>query len=159
MPDLHSPAEWLRWFGRNTKRLFILLIGVAILAAGVAMLALPGPGVLVIVVGLVVLATEFAWAERALDHTTRRAAGAANAVSGSSSGKAALALSGVGMIAGGIVIAVLLDDFVVVGISIALAGVIGLCTLHPTVQAWIAEKAAEPDEAPSTMGAAEVATD
>ena len=34
------------------------------------MLALPGPGVLVIILGLVILATEFAWAERMLDRTT-----------------------------------------------------------------------------------------
>ena len=42
----------------------VFVAGVAVLLAGPAMLALPGPGVLVIILGLVILATEFAWAER-----------------------------------------------------------------------------------------------
>lgn len=141
MVDLHHPSDWLRWIGRNAKRMFIFVLGVAILAAGVAMLALPGPGVLVIIVGLVVLATEFTWAEKALDKTTERAAGAAVSVQGSKSGRLALAASGVGMIVGGILVAIFFSAFIVVGISVALAGVIGLCTLLPQVQTWIQEKA------------------
>ena len=35
--------------------------------AGIAMLALPGPGWLTIAAGLAILATEFVWARRALD--------------------------------------------------------------------------------------------
>lgn len=143
MLDLHSPRDWLRWIARNSKRLFVLIIGVAILLAGVAMLVAPGPGVLVIVVGLAVLATEFAWAERALDRTTATAAGAAVKVSNNSNGRVALALSGVGMVVGGIVVAVLSSTFRVVGISVAIAGVIGLVTLHPKVQRWIQVKADE----------------
>ena len=34
------------------------------LLAGFAMLVLPGPGIIVIILGLAILATEFAWAER-----------------------------------------------------------------------------------------------
>jgi uncharacterized protein (TIGR02611 family) len=41
--------------------------GGALLVAGVAMLVLPGPGLLVIVAGLALLATEFAWAQRPLN--------------------------------------------------------------------------------------------
>ena len=144
VPDLHSPSDWLRWIGRNAKRVLVLILGVAVLAAGVAMLALPGPGILVIIVGLVILATEFTWAERALDRTTSTAAGAATKVTGNTSGQLALAASGIGMIVGGILVAVLFGGFVVVGVSVALAGVIGLGTLHPRVHAWIEEKASTP---------------
>ena len=135
--DLHSPLDWLRMIGRNTKRLAVLVLGVAILGAGVAMLALPGPGVLVIVVGLAVLATEFAWAERALDRTTATAASAASKVSGSRSGRTALIASGLGMVVGGAVVVALVGDFRIVGVSVAIAGLIGLATLHPRAQRWL----------------------
>ena len=47
------------------KKLFIALIGGTVLLLGLAMLILPGPGVLVIAAGLGILATEFLWARRA----------------------------------------------------------------------------------------------
>ena len=40
--------------------------GFVVLAAGIAMLVLPGPGVLVCGIGLGLLALEFRWAERLL---------------------------------------------------------------------------------------------
>ncbi len=135
--DLHSPLDWLRLIGRNTKRLAVLVLGVAILGAGLAMLALPGPGVLVIVVGLAVLATEFAWAERALDRTTATAAAAASKVSASRGGRTALIASGLGMVVGGAVVVALVGDFRVIGASVAIAGLIGLATLHPRAQRWL----------------------
>jgi hypothetical protein len=106
------------------------------------MLALPGPGVLVIILGLVILATEFAWAERMLDRTTATAAGAAVRVTDNTTGRAALAFSGVAMIVGGTVAAIVFPALLVVGVSVAIAGVIGLVTLLPQVRAWIDEKAA-----------------
>lgn len=48
------------------KRGIILIIGGTIIFFGVLLLVLPGPGLLVIIAGLAVLATEFAFAERAL---------------------------------------------------------------------------------------------
>ena len=47
------------------------LIGAAIVVAGVVLLPLPGPGWVVIFVGLAVLASEFAWAKR-LERFTRQ---------------------------------------------------------------------------------------
>ena len=88
MSSLHSPLQWLRWISRTAKRLAVLLIGASILGAGVAMLALPGPGIVVILVGLAVLATEFAWAERALDRAAGTAAAAAGRVAGNRAGRA-----------------------------------------------------------------------
>ena len=55
----------LRTLGQ-AKRLIIIVLGFTILAAGVAMIVLPGPAILVIPVGLAVLATEFIWARKLL---------------------------------------------------------------------------------------------
>jgi uncharacterized protein (TIGR02611 family) len=46
--------------------------GFLVLTAGVGMLVLPGPGLLVSAVGLAMLALEFQWAERLLGHALRR---------------------------------------------------------------------------------------
>jgi len=45
-------------------RVTILVIGVGVLAAGFAMLVLPGPGWAAIFLGLVILGSEFAWAHK-----------------------------------------------------------------------------------------------
>jgi uncharacterized protein (TIGR02611 family) len=47
------------------------LVGTAVLAAGLIMVPFPGPGWFVVIVGLVILASEFAWAQRLL-HVVRR---------------------------------------------------------------------------------------
>lgn len=48
------------------RRGLVLVIGSAIVLAGIVMLVLPGPGVLAIFAGLGLLATEFTWAARLL---------------------------------------------------------------------------------------------
>lgn len=53
-------------------RLVFAVAGFTVLFAGLAMLVLPGPGLLVIVIGLTILALEFAWAERMLERTIDR---------------------------------------------------------------------------------------
>jgi uncharacterized protein (TIGR02611 family) len=50
----------------QAKRLVIMVIGFTTLAAGIAMIVLPGPAIIVIPVGLAVLATEFIWARKLL---------------------------------------------------------------------------------------------
>jgi tellurite resistance protein TerC len=50
----------------QAKRLIVIVIGFTVLAAGVAMIVLPGPAVVVIPVGLAILATEFIWARKLL---------------------------------------------------------------------------------------------
>lgn len=146
MVDLHAPSDWLRLIGRNSKRLITFVLGAAVFIAGLLMLVLPGPGILVSILGLVILAREFVWAERILDRTTDTAAAATAKLQDSRTGKGALAASGVGMIVGGIAIAVVFSGLVVMGISIAVAGVIALCTLLPQVQDWIAAKSSPPGE-------------
>lgn len=145
---LHSPMQWLRWIGRNTKRLAVFVLGATVLGAGAAMLVLPGPGVIVIVLGLAILASEFAWAERALDRTTTTAANAATKVSGTASGRVALALSGLGMVVGGAVVAMFQDDLRVVGATVALAGIVALATLMPQVQRWLESRTTRPATEP-----------
>ncbi len=48
------------------KRFAVTIVGVALLALGAAMMVLPGPGILVIVGGLALLATEYVWARKML---------------------------------------------------------------------------------------------
>src|SRR5215207_3636085 len=55
------------------KRFAVTIVGVALLAVGVAMMVLPGPGILLIVAGLAVLATEYVWARTLLVRAKRQA--------------------------------------------------------------------------------------
>jgi uncharacterized protein (TIGR02611 family) len=48
------------------------LAGGLIVAVGLVTIPLPGPGWLTVIAGLVVLASEFTWAERLLEYTERK---------------------------------------------------------------------------------------
>jgi uncharacterized protein (TIGR02611 family) len=52
---------------KQAKRLIVLVVGGTVLLAGICMLILPGPGLIVIPLGLGILAIEFAWARRLLN--------------------------------------------------------------------------------------------
>jgi len=52
---------------QQVKRAVKIVIGFTLLVFGVVMLVTPGPGWLVILSGLAVLAAEFIWARRLLD--------------------------------------------------------------------------------------------
>lgn len=56
-------------------RIAVGVVGVLIVAAGLVAIPLPGPGWLIVIGGLFVLATEFSWAERLLEFTRRHVAG------------------------------------------------------------------------------------
>jgi len=66
---------WLRKTpaGRLAWRLFIGFIGGGVTVFGAVLLVAPGPGVLVLLAGLGILATEFAWAGRLMMETKRMA--------------------------------------------------------------------------------------
>ncbi|MBI5098158.1 MAG: PGPGW domain-containing protein [Nitrospirae bacterium] len=51
---------------QQAKRLIRIVIGFTVLIIGIAMIALPGPAVVVIPIGLGILATEFVWAKHLL---------------------------------------------------------------------------------------------
>jgi tellurite resistance protein TerC len=57
---------------RRLKTVVTAVIGFTVIAIGVAMLVLPGPGLLVIAFGLLILSAEFVWAKRALDRMKER---------------------------------------------------------------------------------------
>ena len=63
----------LQALGRAVRRGGVFLVGTTLLIAGAAMLVLPGPGIAVILLGLVVLSAEFQWAQRALAWVRERA--------------------------------------------------------------------------------------
>ena len=82
-----SPKEVFRFIGRNSKRVAVTVVGAVLVVGGLLLLVLPGPGILVVVLGFAVLGTEYAWAAAALERTkkaadaagrkTKQAAGAA----------------------------------------------------------------------------------
>jgi uncharacterized protein (TIGR02611 family) len=51
----------------QVRRVFLIIAGFTLLLAGVIMLVTPGPGMLVIFLGLGLLAAEFVWARRLMD--------------------------------------------------------------------------------------------
>ena len=65
-PVPRSEFEAGRGFGRGRHSGILVL-------AGVVMLVVPGPGIVVIAIGFVVLGTEYAWAAAALERTKRMA--------------------------------------------------------------------------------------
>ena len=69
-----SPAEIVRFLLRSTKRVAVTAVGGALVLAGLAMLVLPGPGILLVAVGFAVLGTEYAWAAIAFERTKETAA-------------------------------------------------------------------------------------
>lgn len=53
---------------RHSKRVFIGVVGTSIFLIGIVLIPYPGPGWLIVFAGLAILATEFAFAQRALDY-------------------------------------------------------------------------------------------
>ena len=56
-------------YGSLLWRIFIGVVGGLVTVIGSALLFAPGPGLLVLLAGLGILATEFAWASRAIRQT------------------------------------------------------------------------------------------
>lgn len=54
------------------RKILIFLVGVTVVIVGVILLAIPGPGLLVIVAGLLILSLEFDWAKRYLHQARQR---------------------------------------------------------------------------------------
>lgn len=58
--EIHKQLHW-------APRVIVVTFGFLVLLAGLAMLVLPGPAILVIPIGLAILSLEFLWAEMLLD--------------------------------------------------------------------------------------------
>jgi uncharacterized protein (TIGR02611 family) len=67
-------------YGSLVWRIFIGVVGGLITIIGTVFLFAPGPGLLVLLAGLGILASEFAWASRAILKTKTIAANAADKV-------------------------------------------------------------------------------
>ena len=66
--------------GRFFWRIVIGIVGGAITVLGAVALVVPGPGILIVIAGLGILATEFAWAARVMARTRTYAQRAADKV-------------------------------------------------------------------------------
>jgi uncharacterized protein (TIGR02611 family) len=55
----------------QVRRIFIIIAGFTLLLAGLVMLVTPGPGIVVILFGLSLLAAEFVWARRLMNRLKR----------------------------------------------------------------------------------------
>ncbi len=77
--DGGQPADW-RWRRRLRStpavhllyRIVVGVVGTAVTAIGIVLIPAPGPGWLVVFLGLAILASEFAWAERLLGFARRQ---------------------------------------------------------------------------------------
>lgn len=63
--------------GKQVKRATIAILGGLVLLVGIALLVLPGPGLLLVLAGLLILASEFPTLERFIDPVRDRAMKAA----------------------------------------------------------------------------------
>jgi uncharacterized protein (TIGR02611 family) len=57
---------------QHTKKVLIGIIGGIVVLIGIVAIPYPGPGWLIVFAGLTILATEFAWAQRALDYLRKQ---------------------------------------------------------------------------------------
>ena len=73
MHGMARPSEIIRFLLRSTKRIAVTVVGGALVLGGLAMLVLPGPGILVVAIGFAVLGTEYAWAAIAFERTKKTA--------------------------------------------------------------------------------------
>ena len=94
---------------RLVKRFAVTILGVALLAVGLAMMVLPGPGILGIVAGLAVLATEYVWARTLLVRARKQAEAVQEAAVASPVRTTGSLLFAVGLVAVGVLMLVV-DD-------------------------------------------------
>ena len=69
-----------RFIRQSGKRIAVSIAGFTVLALGVVMLVLPGPGLVLILVGLGILSSEYVWAQRLLRKAKEKAEQAKDAV-------------------------------------------------------------------------------
>jgi uncharacterized protein (TIGR02611 family) len=80
-PAARNVVRWV-WFPlrvtigfimRNGKRMLVTAAGMVLLLVGLVMMVTPGPGILLILAGLAVLASEYVWAQRMLNYARQKA--------------------------------------------------------------------------------------
>ena len=132
-----SPSTPLRRVVTGSRRFAIAAAGITLVVVGVVLVVLPGPGVLVVALGLAVLATEFTWAARALQRTTSAASTATGAMNAGRLRRVAFAAGALALVVAGVAVAVGVDGFRSVGIGAVVAGVSALAMLAPITGRWL----------------------
>jgi hypothetical protein len=89
--------------GKQVKRVTVAVLGGIVLLIGVALLVLPGPGLLLVLAGLLILASEFPALERHIDPVRDRAMKAAEDSVSSPLRIAGSVLCGLALIAAGVI--------------------------------------------------------
>ncbi|MEU9102675.1 TIGR02611 family protein [Streptomyces sp. NPDC048361] len=89
----------------------VFVVGLAVVAGGVVMLPLPGPGWLVIFGGMAIWATEFVWAQLVLRWTKRRVTEATQKALDPQVRRRNIILTTVGLIAVGALVGIYLRTF------------------------------------------------
>ena len=122
------------------KRFAVTIVGVALLVLGAAMMVLPGPGILVIVGGLALLATEYVWARKMLKTAQAQAEKVQEAAVASPVRTAGTLLFGVALLGLGLAMVFLRDVDLpfwspVTGGILAVTAVILLTTTYLTFRA------------------------
>lgn len=122
------------------KKSAVTILGAALLVVGLAMMVLPGPGILVIVAGLAVLATEYVWARSLLDKARTQAEKVQEAAVANRSRTAATVLFAVAMLGLGVAMLVANDVDLpfwggVTGSILIVTALILLTTTYLTVRA------------------------
>lgn len=84
------------------KRSVVTVVGLLIVLGGIVLMPLPGPGILLVVVGLAVLATEYAWARNLLGTAKKQAVKAQEEAVASPWRTGATVVFALGMIAVGV---------------------------------------------------------
>jgi Putative transmembrane protein (PGPGW) len=60
----------MKWLIHHTKRILRIMSGIVLLLVGLVMMlpGVPGPGILLVIAGLSILAIDFVWAHRLKTH-------------------------------------------------------------------------------------------
>jgi drug/metabolite transporter (DMT)-like permease len=98
-----SGSDWSRSDHGRFKRTLFIVAGFVLCAVGVVLLVLPGPGLLLVLGGLVLLSNEFEWAHRFTEPVRERAWQAAIESVASPLRIGGSVLAGLALIAAGVV--------------------------------------------------------
>ena len=117
---------------RVLRRIAITVVGLVILMIGAVMLVAPGPGFLVIALGLLILSVEYEWARRHLDRVKSKARTLADQAAANRLSTAFSVIFALGVIGLGGVLALselLPGSGIATGVSVAFGGVVVLATV------------------------------
>ncbi len=132
-----SPAPTSPTRSSLVRRAAVGSLGGALCATGVVMMVLPGPGVLMLFLGLAVLSREYPWARRSLERISSRAVAAIDQLRSSRSARLGVVTSAAVLVAGGAVITIVTSAYRYLGVSAIAAGLAGLAVLIPAVQQFV----------------------